>query len=129
MKMFRGYMKNEKTIYIIIAAVLFIIFSANIYNSIQSYRYRRLCGKYREQLIAAEETNRELRTAIEECQSITKDIRGLSDRNIQSSKDIIEITEELRSKVYELENSLGNFSQSEYYNYWDSYYNNEGLMD
>ena len=112
----------KKTIYIIFAAVLFIILSANIYNSVQSYRYRKLCNQYREQLIAAEETNRELRTAIEECQNITKDIRGLSDRNIQSSRDIIEITEELRSKVYELENSLGSFSQSDYYNYWDSYY-------
>ena len=60
MKTFRDYMKNEKTIYIIIAAVLFIILSANIYNSIQSYKYRRLCAEYREQLIAAETTNREL---------------------------------------------------------------------
>lgn len=129
MKTIRGYMKNDKkTIYIIIAALLFIILSANIYNSVKSYRYRKLCDEYREQLIATEEANRELRTAIEECQSITKDIRGLSDRNIQSSRDIIEITEELRSKVYELENCLGSFSQSEYYQYWDSYYRDEGLM-
>ena len=132
MKMFRGCMKNErkKNIYIIITAVaFFIILSANIYNSVQSFKYRKLCNQYREQLIAAEETNRELRTAIEECQSITKDIRGLSDRNIQSSRDIIEITEELRAKVYELESCLGSFSQSDYYNYWDSYYGSEQLMN
>ena len=122
MKIFRGFMKDEKNIYIIITAVLFIIFSGNIYSSVKSYRYRRLCNQYREQLVATENANRELRTTIEECQSITGSIGELCNRNIQSSREIIEITEELRSKVYELENCLGSFSQSEYYQYWDSYY-------
>ena len=131
MKTFRDYMKNEgkKTYIFIIAAVLFIILSANIYNSIQSYKYRGLCNQYREQLIATENANRELTETIGECQRITESIGELSNRNIQSSRDIIEITEELRSKVYELENCLGSFSQSEYYQYWDSYYHDEQLMD
>ena len=131
MKTFRGCMKNEhkKNIFFIIAAVLFIILSANIYNSIQSYKYRGLCNQYREQLIATENANRELTETIGECQRITESIGELSNRNIQSSRDIIEITEELRSKVYELENCLGSFSQSEYYQYWDSYYHDEQLMD
>ena len=123
MKIFRGYMKDErkKNIYIIIiAAVLCIVFSGNIYSSIQSYNYRRLCDKYREQLAATEEANRELRRTIEECQSITGSIGELCNRNISSSRGIIELTEELRTKVYELESSLGCFSQSEYYQYWDN---------
>ena len=120
--MFRGYMKNEgkKTIYIIIAIAFCIILSRNIYNSIESFRYRKLCDKYREQLYTAEETNRELRKTIEDCQSITGSIGELCNRNISSSRQIVEITEELRAKVYELESSLGRFSQSEYYNYWDN---------
>ena len=122
-------MEYKKNIIFIIAAVLFIILSANVYNSVQSYRYRRLCTEYREQLITTENANRELTDRIGECQRITESIGELSNRNIQSSRDIIEITEELRAKLYELENCLGSFSQSEYYQYWDSYYHDEQLMD
>ena len=131
MKTFRGYMENErkKNIFFIIAAVLFIILPANVYNSVKSYKYRRLCNQYREQLITTENANRELTETIEECQSITGSIGELCNRNVKSSRDIIEITEELRAKVYELENCLGSFSQSEYYQYWDSYYHDEQLMD
>ena len=113
--------EHKKNIIFIIAAVAFcIIFSGNIYNSVKSYKYRRLCDRYREQLNTAETTNRELRKTIGECQSITESIGELCNRNISSSRGIIEITEELRAKVYELESSLGSFSQSEYYKYWDN---------
>ena len=115
-------MERKKIIYTIIAAVFFIIFSNNIYNSIESYKYRRLCAEYREQLDRTTEANRELTKTIGKCQRITESIGELCNRNISSSQGIIEITEELRAKVYELENSLGSFNQSEYYNYWDSYY-------
>lgn len=114
-------MKNEKNNFFIIAVVAFcIVFSRNIYNSVQSYKLRRLCDEYTEQLIAAENANRELRRTVEECQSIAGSIGELCNRNISSSRGIIEITEELRAKVYELESCLGSFDQSEYYSYWDS---------
>ena len=131
MKIFRGYMKNEhkKNIFFIIAAVLFIILSANVYNSVKYYKYRRLCNEYRAELYTATDENRELRKTIGECQNITESIGELCNRNISSSRQIIELTEELRAKVYELENCLGSFSQSEYYQYWDSYYHDEQLMD
>ena len=124
-------MKNEhkKNIFFIIAAVLFIILSANVYSSIKSFKYRRLCDEYRAELYTATDENRELRKTIEDCQSITESIGELCNRNISSSRQIIELTEELRAKVYELENCLGSFSQSEYYQYWDSYYHDEQLMD
>ena len=115
-------MKNEKNIIIFAAAVLFIILSANIYNSVQHYKYRRLCNEYRTELNRATNEIELLGRTIEECQSITGSIGELCNRNVKSSRDIIEITEELRSKVYELESCLGSFSQSEYYQYWDSYY-------
>ena len=121
MKTIRGCMKNEKkTIYIIFAVLLFITLSANIYNSIQSYKYRRFCAEYRTELNRATNEIELLGRTIEECQSITGSIGELCNRNVQSSRDIIEITEELRSKVYELESCLGSFSQSEYYQYWDN---------
>ena len=123
-------MKNEgKTIYIIFAILLFITLSANIYNSVKSYKYRRFCDEYRTELNRATDEIELLGRTIEECKSITGSIGELCNRNVQSSRDIIEITEELRSKVYELESCLGSFSQSEYYQYWDSYYHDEQLMD
>ena len=110
----------KKNIYIIIAAAVCVVLSGNIYSSIESYKYRGLCNEYREQLYTTTETNRELRRTIEECQSITGSIGELCNRNVKSSRDIIELTEELRAKVYELESSLGSFSQFEYYEYWDN---------
>ena len=129
MKIIRGYMKNEKTIYIIIAAVLFIILSANIYNSIQSYRYRRLCDKYRTELITAEETNRELTDRFGRITEITGRIKETTNANITDARGIIETVEILRSQIKELEDCCGSFSQSEYYEYYDSYYRSEGLMN
>ena len=115
-------MERKKTIYIIIAAVLFIILSANIYNSVQSYQYRRLCDKYREQLIVAEETNRELTDRFGRITEITGRIKETANSNVADARGIIEITEELRAQVYELESCLGSFNQSEYYSYWDNIY-------
>ena len=129
MKMLRGYMKNEKTIYIIFAILLFITLSDNIYNSVKSYKYRRFCDEYRTELNRATNEIELLGRTIEECKSITGSIGELCNRNVSSAREIIEITEELRSKVYDLESCLGSFNQSEYYNYWDSYYGSEQLMN
>ena len=107
---------------IIITAVLFIIFSANIYSSIQSYKYRRLCDKYREQLVAAEETNRTLNDRLGRITEVVGRLHETTERNVTDARSIIEITEELRTQVYELESCLGSFNQSEYYSYWDNIY-------
>ena len=124
MKMFRGYMKNEgkKNIFIIIAAMFFIILSRNIYNSVQSYQYRRLCNQYREQLIAAETTNRELADRFGRITEITGRIKETANANVTDARGIIETVEILRSQIKELEDCCGSFSQSEYYQYWDYYY-------
>ena len=115
-------MKDErkKNIYIIIAIAFCVVFSRNIYNSVKSFEYRRLCNQYREQLIATEEANRKLTDKIGRIAEITGSIKETAERNVTDARGIIELTEELRAKVYELENCLGSFSQSEYYNYWDN---------
>ena len=127
----RGCMKNEgKTIYIIIAAVAFcIIFSGNIYNSIESFKYRKLCDRYREQLIATTNANRELTDRFGRVTEVVGRIKETTNANITESREIIETVEILRTQVQELENICYGSSQSEYYNYWDSYFCNEGLMD
>ena len=120
---------ERKTIYIIIAAVLFIILSANIYNSIESYKYRRLCTEYREQLITTENANRELADRFGRIAEITGRIKETTNANITDARGIIETVEILRTQIKELEDCCGGFNQSEYYQYWDSYYRNEGLME
>ena len=132
MKTIRGCMKDErkKNIFIIFAAVAFcIILSGNIYNSIQSYRYRRLCNELRNRVTYAENTNRTLELTIEQCQSICRELGGSIDRNINAAREAVELIEQIRTQVYELESRLGIFNQSEYYQYWDSYFRDEGIVE
>ena len=114
-------MERKKAIYII-AAVFFIILSRNIYNSVQHYKYRGLCNQYREQLTATTEANRELADRIGRVTEITGRIKETTDANITDARGIVETVEILRSQIKELEDCCGSFSQSEYYQYWDSYY-------
>ena len=114
---------SKKIKFIIIIAVAFcIVFSGNIYSSIQSYKYRRLCDKYTEQLIAATEANRTLNDRLGRVTEVVGRLHETTERNVTDARDIIEITEELRTQVYELESCLGSFNQSEYYSYWDNIY-------
>ena len=109
---------------IIIAAVAFcIVFSDNIYNSIQSYKYRGLCNQYREQLIATEEENRELADRIGRITEITGRIKETADANITDARSIIETVELLRTQIQELENiCYGYDTLDSYYSYWDNIY-------
>ena len=122
-------MERKKTIYIIIIAVLFIVFSRSIYNSVKSFRYRKLCDQYREQLIATEEANRELTDRIGRVTEIVERIKEEANANITDTRSIIETVEILRSQIKELEDCCGGFDYNKYYEYYDSYYRNEGLME
>ena len=125
-------MKNEhkKNIFFIIAAVLFIILSANVYNSVKYYKYRRLCNEYRAELDRTEEANRELADRIGRVTEIVGRIKETANANIADARGIIETVEILRTQIQELENiCYGSDSIDSYYNYWDSYYHDEQLMD
>ena len=117
-------MKNEhkKNIFFIIAAVLFIILSRSIYSSIQSYKYRRLCDEYRAELDKTTEANRELADTIGRVAEVVGRIKKTAERNVTDAREIIESVEILRTQIKELEDCCGSFSQSKYYEYWDSYY-------
>ena len=123
-------MERKKNIYIYFIAVAFcIVFSGNIYSSVKSYKYRRLCDQYREQLISATETNRNLTDRIRRIAEITGGIKETANANIADARGIIEAVEELRMQIQELENICGGFDYNKYYQYYDSYYRNEGLME
>ena len=117
-------MEHEKNIYIITIAVAFcIIFSGNIYNTIKSYKYRRLCDQYRESLVATEEENRELADRIGRITEITGRIKETADANITDARSIIETVEMLRTQIQELENiCYGYDTLDSYYSYWDNIY-------
>ena len=119
-------MKNEhkkNIIFIAAVAVAFcVVFSANIYSSIQSFRYRRLCDQYRAELIAAEEANRELTDRIGRVAEIAERIKEATNANIADARGIIETVEILRTQIKELEDCCGGFDYNKYYSYWDSYY-------
>ena len=108
---------------IIIAAVAFcIVFSGNIYSSVKSFQYRKLCNKYTEQLSAATEENRALNDRLGRVAEITGRIKETTDANITDARGIIETVERLRAEIKELEDCCGSFNQSEYYSLWDSIY-------
>ena len=111
----------KKNIIFIIAIAFCIVFSGNIYSSIKSYKYRRLCDKYRAELITATNENRELTDRIGKCQSITESIGELCNRNVTDAREIIETVEILRTQIQELENiCYDSDSIDSYYNYWDN---------
>ena len=116
-------MKDEykKNIIFIIAAVLFVIFSTNIYSSVKSYKYRRLCDQYRTELIATKEANRNLTDRIGRVTEVVGRLHETSERNVKSSRGIIETVEILRSQIQELEKiCYGSDSIDSYYKYWDN---------
>ena len=121
--------ERKKNIYIIIATVLCIILSRSIYSSVKSYRYRKLCDQYREQLIATEEANRELTDRIGRVTEIVERIKEEANANITDARSVVETVEILRSQIKELEDCCGGFDYNKYYEYYDSYYRNEGLME
>ena len=123
MKIFRGYMEDEykKNIIFIIAIAFCIILSGNIYNSVKSYKYRRLCDKYRAELITTTNENRELTDRIGRVAEITESIGEICNRNVTDAREIIETVEILRSQIQELENiCYDSDSIDSYYNYWDN---------
>ena len=125
-------MENEgkKNYIIIIAAVLFIIFSNSIYNTVQSNKYRIHLDTAREQLVRAEEYNKKLTERLGSISTDVCKLRGLADRNVNGVRECIEIIEETRVIIEEMENSIyGSDSTDSYYNYWDDEFRKEGLMD
>ena len=123
-------MERKKNIFIIIAIAFCIIFSRNIYNSVKSYKYRKHLDTAREQLVRAEEYNRELTEKFRSISTNVCKLRELADRNVNGVRECIEIIEETRVITKEMEDSIyDSDSIDSYYNYWDSYFREEKLME
>ena len=113
-----------KKIFNVIVSIIFILLLFGcIRNTTRSYKYRRLCDKYREQLSYAEATNRELNNRFISVQEVVGRLSDTADANITDARSIVETVERLRTEVQELENiCYGSDSIDSYYSYWDNIY-------
>ena len=112
----------QKKINIIAIIVFILLLFGCIRNTKQLNKYRGHLDTVREQLIRAEEYNRELTERLGSISTNVHKLGELADRNISGVRQCIEIIEETRVIVQELEDCCGSFNQCEYYQYWDSYF-------
>lgn len=118
---------NEVKKYIIIFVLSTIIVSGiwAIFYTKQSYESRGLCSQLREQLLDATDTNRRLGETVERCQGIAGELGDITQRNIGTAREAVELIEEIRTQVYNLEVLCGGFDWDAYYQRWDNEFFND----
>ena len=119
--MTEGLKKYEKIIRWIIIAIIAILFTSTIVNTVKSYQLGRLCNQFRERIVDAEDTNRRLAETVGKCQSICGELGDSVDRNIRTAREAVELIEEIRVQVQDLQNCINDSGASYDYEYWDSY--------
>lgn len=120
--MTEGLKKYEKIIRWIIIAIIAILFTSTIVNTVKSYQLGRLCNQFRERIANAEDTNRRLAETVGKCQSICGELGDSVDRNIRTAREAVELIEEIRVQVQDLQNCINDSGASYDYEYWDSYF-------
>ena len=120
--MTEGLKKYEKIIRWITIVIIAVLFTSTIVNTVKSYQLGRLCNQFRERIADAENTNRRLAETVGKCQSICGELGDSVDRNIRTAREAVELIEEVRVQVQNLEMVTGDFNPDDYYNYWDSVY-------
>ena len=123
------FKKYEKIIRWILIIFIIGVFAYSTICTRKLNENRRLCDSYRERCIETERVCDELRNEFGRVREITGRISETADRTITNARDVAETVEILRSQIKELEDCCGRDSQREYYQYWDSYYHDEQLMD
>lgn len=119
--MTEGLKKYEKIIRWIIIAIIAVLFTSTIVSTIKSYQLGRLCNQFRERIVDAEDTNRRLAETVGKCQSICGELGDSVDRNIRTAREAVELIEEIRVQVQDLQNCINDSGASYDYEYWDSY--------
>lgn len=119
--MTEGLKKYEKIIRWIIIIVIAVLFTSTIFSTVKSYQLGRLCNQFRERIADTEDTNRRLAETVGKCQSICGELGDSVDRNIRTAREAVELIEEIRVQVQDLQNCINNSSASYDYEYWDSY--------
>ena len=116
-----GLKKYEKIIRWIIIVFIIGIFTYSIGSTARVNKYRGLCNKYREQLTAAEERNREFEDRFGRVQEVVGRLSETANSNVTDARGIIETVEILREKIQDLENiCYGGNTLDSYYDWLDS---------
>ena len=119
--MTEGLKKYEKIIRWVIIIVIAVLFTSTIVSTVKSYQLGRLCNQFRERITDAENTNRRLAETVGKCQSICGELGDSVDRNIRTAREAVELIEEIRVQVQNLQNCINDSGASYNYGYWDSY--------
>ena len=114
-------MKHEKIISIVLVIIACFAVIFGIKSTIQYHNSGRLSDQLRIELADATDTNRRLTETIGQCKCIVTELRTTTETNITNARQAIEVLEELRVQVQELEDCLYGDGASYDYNYWDSY--------
>lgn len=120
----------EKTIkYILIGVVLLLITYSSV-STKQLVDTRRHLDTAREQLVRATEYNRGLTERLGSIQANATKLGELTNRNVSTVRECVELVEEIRVGVKEMEDIIygGNTSDS-YYDWLDSILRDEQLME
>lgn len=119
---------NEKIFIIIVLSIMLAITSTmSVISSTRANNLRGELDTTRELLLQSEDTNRELRGRIECSQEILREIGATTDRNIGTVRDCIEIVEQLRCQIEDLENILYNSDTDDVYDRIDNWLESEGV--
>lgn len=114
-------MKYEKIMCFALAAYIGIALIFEVKGSVQHHVSGRLHSKLGVELSDAADANRQLRETIGECRGIVTELRATTERSITSAGEAVEVLEELRVQVQELEECLYGDGAGYDYSYWDSY--------
>lgn len=125
-------MEKKHFIYNCIVLLIFFVLSAacvTFYTNTKQFDDTRTeLDGVREQLNAAENTNRELREQFEDCtrrvakcKLILSDFESITNRNISTIRDCIEIVEETRCTIAYLSYYLDGVDTDSYYEWCDDY--------
>ena len=120
--MMEGLTKYEKAIRLVIIVIIAILLTSTTVSTVKSYQLGRLCNQFRERIADTEDTNRRLAETVGKCQSICGELGDSVDRNIRTAREAVELIEEIRVQVQNLQNCINDSGASYDYEYWDSYF-------
>ena len=116
-------LKYEKAIrWVIIFIIIISLITSTTISTVKSVKLGRLCNQLRERIVFAEDTNRRLAETIGDCQSICGELGESVDRSIRTAREAVEIIEEIRVQVQNLQDSINSYNSGYNYEYWDSYF-------
>lgn len=117
-----GFKKYEKIIRWGVIVIIAILLISTTVSTVKSYQLGRLCNQFRERIADTEDTNRRLAETVGKCQSICGELGDSVDRNIRTAREAVELIEEIRVQVQNLQNCINDSGASYDYEYWDSYF-------